>query len=260
MSIKCPKCGLVRFAKVKSCGRCKKYPVVKLLIEEDQPKESSRKKLAVFVIIATLFVAVFLFVAGTPRNDDVAAAASASTPVKIPAAKQRSMFAEQIRDKTDSLAAQLFNLSRDAELQRLTAQAEAVTKQMHDLDEDKSISDADKARALTSLKPEMAELQDEMDSLRQVARGSVKPEAVGQDSDTLFYHVTGALGREVSRELIKWWHDRSAEQQQIAGDLQRLGFKGIVIGNSVNDGQHLSLGDVDPKIAAIQNSPNNQSH
>jgi hypothetical protein len=123
---------------------------------------------------------------------------------------------------------------------RLDGEAERLSQAVRENNENVK-SEADKFRTLISLKREATGLQEEMNALKESSPTKINPQLAGTDSDILFYNVTGGLARNVSQRFVHWWEAGSAEQQKMAGDLRRLGFRGVIIGNSTVDGQYLEV-------------------
>jgi hypothetical protein len=250
MSVKCVQCGFVSFATAELCKRCG-ISLVKPASSTERERERKQRRyptsahqIAWIVGIsgAVLLGVVLVLGAVHLTKGRLTAQATLPTAEEIAPADLRARFADEIKHQTDELATDLFVLCRDAEKQRLDRAADRLSKVMRENDEDVTKSQADKFRTLISLKPEVSGLQDEMDALREVSPTKINPQLAGPDSDILFYDVTGGLARNVSQRFVQWWEERSADQQKMAEDLRRLGFKAVIIGNSTADSQHLDLG------------------
>jgi hypothetical protein len=53
--------------------------------------------------------------------------------------------------------------------------------------------------------------------------------------------MTGNFANKTTEKMVEWWHKRSAEQQQEERDLRKLGFRAVVIGDNVFEGERFEL-------------------
>lgn len=251
-SVKCPSCGLVSFANVESCKRCGASLGAtdavalhdasgKAQLERPQ-KETNRKAFALVLGIVGFLVLILIVGAIRLSKARLEEDASTLTPASIARVTLRSQFVQQIKPQTEKLATDLFILCRDAEKQRVDAEAERLSRVMRDNDNDPVKSQGDKARTLFGIQPEVRSLQEEMKAFKEISPTRIDPQLAGPESDTLFYNVTGGLARNVLQRFTHWWDVGSPDQQNMASDLRRLGFKSVIVGNSIVDGQRFDLG------------------
>ena len=248
-SVKCDQCGLVSFLsddRCKRCGSALAESNSRIEQQKQTPAKSMRttKRIALGVaIMLTLLLGsvLVLHFAGKTTGE------FRSKPLSIPAeqstasATLRASFILELKPITDGLATDLFRICRETEERRIRKESERLEQIVTENERDFTKSKADQVRTLFRLEPEARQLEGDLSRLKELSPSVIRPQLVGPDSDILFYNVTGGQARNVSQQLVEWWHAGSAGQQKMADDLRRLGFKTVIVGNSTIDGTYLEL-------------------
>ena len=239
-SIKCPECGLVNFAGAGICKRCGKvFRTCDAQVNPSQLPRTTKRMILVVIgaITSTIMVGLVIF-AYTITSRSKIQNPSSITSENPAVSKLRSDFVVQMKPATDKLARELFEIYRADESERLNRRLQELTEES---ERQVGESDADHLRRLFKARDEVTELKRDKERLSQLQPTNVELRLDGPDSDILLFHMTGNFADKTTEKMVEWWHKRSAEQQQEERDLRKLGFKAVVIGDNVTEGERFEL-------------------